>query len=141
MKPLFYLVFSVCLAACGGASNTSSNASDVQAASSSANDAAEVSLIRQNFTQACVDAAMSNSASQAANPEKLTYAERVCNCVYEQGVQAYGGDSEKWDEAIKQGERQADAQLQQTTSQALQTCLQQHTPSPAKASESASAAQ
>ncbi|WP_418604926.1 hypothetical protein ACNR0F_10770 [Kingella kingae] len=53
----------------------------------------------------------------------------MCECVYDNGEQTYGGAS-AWEQAIAQNEQQKnlDSKLQQTLQTALQQCVQQHAP-------------
>lgn len=141
MKKLIFISMMIVLSACQKTDNAPNNANAnhaneavIAASSTHAGNA----QIRQNFSQSCVHSALGNQA--ASNPAKQQFAEQVCDCVYEEGIQAYGG-TEKWEAAIANfDKKQADSQLQKVSDDAIQVCLNKHLPQN-KATASASAAQ
>lgn len=126
MKPITAFGLAFFLAACGGGTPSTDNASAPNTASAP-EDAAEINSVRDNFVHGCVDSAVNNpSAKTAPSPEKRQFAQTVCECVYDSIEQAYG--SAQWLETMKKtGQQQTiDTKLQQTMQTAMQQCAQQY---------------
>lgn len=128
----------IALSACQKTNHTPNNTNANETVMAASNTHTGNVQIRQNFNQSCVHSALGNQV--ASNPAKQQFAEQVCNCVYEEGIQAYGS-TDKWEVAIANfDKKQADSQLQKVSDDAIQVCLHKHLPQN-KASASASAAQ
>lgn len=91
------------------------------------------SSIRQNFTQACVQSALGD---KPASPEKQQFAQQTCDCVYDEGIKAYGSQNE-WENAIKDFDKSVnDPKLQQISNDTINICIAKFTSNQATASAS-----
>ena len=91
------------------------------------------SSVRQNFTKACVQSALGD---KPASPEKQQFAQQTCDCVYDEGIKAYGSQNE-WENAIKDFDKSVnDPKLQQVSNDTINICIAKFTSNQATASAS-----
>lgn len=100
--------------------------------------AVEISSTRNNYLQTCVQSALKNQQNVSA--EKRAFATNTCNCVYDEGILAYGGEK-AWEEAISGFDKstQTNAKLADVSNKAIATCLERFLPKKSASAVSASA--
>ncbi len=133
-------VLSAMLAACNGSDGlpaplaklfgqeqaaSQPQASAVQAASAAA--ASAPANIHDAFTASCVNSALQGRPDVAEKPENRALAGSICQCVYDEGIKAYGGKAQ-WESAIAHFDKPetVDARLQKTVDTAIPMCIKKH---------------
>lgn len=122
-KSLIISTLLLTLAACQK-TDTPANPAPTSDAPVAASSPVTQTSIRANYQQQCVISALNGQATASAAAHEAAY--KVCDCVYEEGIKAYGSQAE-WEKYVTQFDKnQTDDKLKQVSEKALEVCLTRH---------------